>query len=242
MTDNIQEYEEPLLYEAEYGGYQGDFDLFLNLASHGTALDLACGTGRLTIPLAEKGLHVTCLDISEPMLKYVRTRREDLPINWLQGDVCNFSLNQQFDFILMAGNSFQAILSEDDQKRFLACVVKHLKPTGTFVFNTRNPRKEDLKTSDSFEFWHSFKDHTSEEVKVYGKQKYNEADHTVTYTTKRVWQNKEKTTTLKLRFTKKEQLEQLIEQSGLTVDYFYGDDQMREFTNQSPSIITVCKL
>ncbi|MBP9692837.1 MAG: class I SAM-dependent methyltransferase [Alphaproteobacteria bacterium] len=55
MLDNLEEYSDPLLYDTEYGRYTGDFDLFLNLIETGSVLDLACGTGRLTIPLAKKG-------------------------------------------------------------------------------------------------------------------------------------------------------------------------------------------
>src|SRR5207244_10751479 len=56
----------PQVYEAEYGQYKGDFDLFLNLIDKGSVLDLGCGTGRLAIPLAQKGLEVVGLGASEP--------------------------------------------------------------------------------------------------------------------------------------------------------------------------------
>ena len=70
MVDNLEEYDDPYVYEAEYGQYRGDFNLLLNLIDKGSVLDLGCGTGRLAIPLAQKGLEVVGLDASEPMLEF----------------------------------------------------------------------------------------------------------------------------------------------------------------------------
>jgi 2-polyprenyl-3-methyl-5-hydroxy-6-metoxy-1,4-benzoquinol methylase len=113
MPDNLEEYDAPYVYEAEYGQYKGDFDLFLNLIDKGSVLDLACGTGRLAIPLAQKGLEVVGLDASVPMLELARHKSADLPIQWIQGDIRDFQLNQTFDLIIMAGNSFQDQDGED---------------------------------------------------------------------------------------------------------------------------------
>ena len=84
----------------------------------------------------------------------------------------------------MAGNAFQALLSELDQIRMLDCVKNHLNPSGLFVFNTRNPQDHDFKTIPEFEYWHSFQDHDGEDVQVYGKQQSGLSHQIVTYTTK----------------------------------------------------------
>lgn len=186
MLNNLEEYIDPYLYDAEYGGYQGDFDLFLNLISEGNVLDLACGTGRLAIPMAQKGFNVVGLDASKPMLTLAREKSKKLPIKWIQGDIRNFQLNETFDLILMAGNAFQALLSEEDQIQMLNCVRKHLKPSGLFVFNTRNPQENDFRTENEFELWHDFQDQHGGDVQVYGKQQSDPSHPIVTYVTKRV--------------------------------------------------------
>ncbi len=240
MPDNLEEYLDPYVYEAEYGGYQGDFELFLNLVSKGSILDLACGTGRLAIPLAQKGSKVVGLDASAPMLALAREKSNELPIEWIQGDIRDFQLNETFDLILMAGNAFQALLSEEEQIQTLNCVRKHLKLSGLFVFNTRNPQGNDFKDVNEFEFWHGFRDQYGDDVKVYEKQKLNLLQQIATYTTKRVWKSKETLTHVRLRFTPYDQLMKLLKKTGFEVSVMYGDDQKRPFHQDSPSILLVC--
>ena len=240
MVKNLEEYAHPLIYDAEYGQYEGDFNLFLGCIDKGSVLDLGCGTGRLAIPLAQKGLTVTGLDASKPMLDLARHKSGDLCIDWIQGDVRDFHLQKTFDLIIMGGNAFQALLSDADQMHMLKCVKLHLNPSGLFVFTTRNPQDHDFKTTVAFDFWHSFQDHDGQAVHVYGKQQADIANQLVTYTTKRVWNHKETTTTIQLRYTSFDQLKQRLSQAGFNISEVYGDDKKMAFQNSSPSIIPVC--
>lgn len=240
MLNNLEEYIDPYLYDAEYGRYEGDFDLFLNFIPRGNVLDLACGTGRLTIPLARKGVRVVGLDAFKPMLALAQEKSNELPIEWIQGDIRNFHLNETFDLILMVGNAFQALLSEEDQIQMLTSVRKHLKPSGLFVFNTRNPQDNDFKDLNEFEFWHDFRDQRGDDVKVYGRQQSGPSQQLVTYTTKRVWGDKETLTHICLRFTPYDQLMKLLERAGFEVRSVYGDNQKQPFHKDSVSIIPVC--
>lgn len=240
MGDNLGEYDSPLIYDAEYGGYQGDFDFFLNLIDQGKVLDLACGTGRLSIPLAQKGLQVTGLEISEPMLNRAQEKAVGFDIKWLQGDITNFNLDDKFDLITLAGNSFQALLTIEDQLNLLRCVKAHLKPKGLFVFDTRNPRPFELKSTEDFEYWHSFQDFSGETVTVYGKQALDLKQQVVTYTTKRVWQDHETVTTVELKYTCKKDLLDLLHQAGFHKVAVFGDYQKSQHTPSSQSIVTIC--
>ena len=74
MASTLDEYGDPYLYDCEYGQYQDDLGLYLDLIEKGRVLDLACGTGRLTIPLAQKGMEVVDLDIRDSMLKLARKK------------------------------------------------------------------------------------------------------------------------------------------------------------------------
>jgi len=242
VANNLEEYVDPQLYDAEYGGYKGDFELFFNLIETGSVLDLACGTGRLTLPLAQKGLKVIGLDASEPMLALAGEKSKEFSIKWIQGDIRDFHLNETFDLILMGGNAFQALLSESDQMQMLDCVRRHLRPSGLFVFNTRNPQEKDFKTTSEFEFWHDFQDPQGDEVKVYGKQEVDPTHPIVKYTTKRVWKNKETATTIQLRFTPYDQLMELLAQAGFEVCEVFGDDKRNLFHKVSLSIIPICRL
>jgi len=184
-----QEYQHPGLYDCEYGNSTEDFDIFSSYINSGQVLDLACGTGRLTIELAKRGLECVGIDKSVSMLSMAQAKSKALgfDIFYLQEDIRKFQLEQKFNLIAMAGNSFQALLNESDQRSCLACVSWHLKRCGFFIFNTRNTVADEMKTSREFEYWHDFLDANGNRVKVYGTQHYDSFNNTVLYTTKRVW-------------------------------------------------------
>lgn len=240
MGTNNGEYDSPLIYDAEYGGYQDDFDLFLNLIDQGKVLDLACGTGRLTIPLARKGLHVTGLEISQPMLQRAQEKAAGLDIKWLQGDITDFEIDTKFDLVTLAGNSFQALLTSEDQMKLLRCVRTHLKSTGLFIFDTRNAQPSELKSTDDFEYWHAFQDFSGKTVKVYGKQTYNTEQKIVTYVTKRHWGDHETISNVQLRYADLQDILVLLGRAGLKPLNIYGDYLKANFGSTSKSIIIVC--
>lgn len=240
--NNLDEYQEPEIYDAEYGSYVDDFKVFVGLKSQGYALDLACGTGRLTIALAQSGLNCVGLDASETMLKNARAKSKNLAISYIQGDMRDFHFPQTFDLITLSGNSFQALLTNDDQRRLLLRVRDHLKREGVFVFNTRNTLYEELRTTKDFEFWHDFIDHTGQLVKVSGKQNYNPEKQTVLYMTKRVWTDRETITEIRLRFTPIQDLLKTLDFCGFEVINLYGDVHKTSFTETSPSIMITCRV
>lgn len=241
MPDKSNEYSYPEIYDAEYGSYQKDFNIFLHLKKEGTALDLACGTGRLTIALAKMGLKLIGIDLSESMLELARNKSQGLPILYLQGDIQDFHLSQKFDLITMAGNSFQALLTPFQQESMLQCVKKHLSTDGIFAFNTRNFREIELKTTDDFEFWHKFQDNQGNNVKVYGKQHYDAEHQIVTYTTKRVWSTYKTVTTIRLRFNSYLEIFEMLTKSGFGIIDVYGDFNKNPFEGTSPAIIILCR-
>lgn len=92
MTHPIDGYQYPEVYEAEYGKYKDDLPFFTSLIERGKVLDLAFGTGRLTIPLAQAGFAVVGLDASNPMLEMARKNSGSLAISYVLGNMTQFHL------------------------------------------------------------------------------------------------------------------------------------------------------
>ncbi len=93
LTDNLEEYCDPQRYDDEYGDWEEEGTFFINLAQpfiNEPILELACGTGRLTIPFAKQGFKVTALDICKPMLEHAKVKSKNLGIDWRQEDARNF--------------------------------------------------------------------------------------------------------------------------------------------------------
>lgn len=113
-------------------------------AAGGPVLDLACGTGRIAIALAEAGLEVTAIDSSAGMLARFRDTLADQPeavcsrITILQAEMHSFSVPGRFSVILCC-DAFFHNLTVDHQMRCLDCVASHLLRGGLFIFNIPNP-------------------------------------------------------------------------------------------------------
>ena len=135
---NIGAYSDPYLDELVSGKPKIDDTNFLSILQsvEGEILELGCGYGRITIPLAKRGIkNLTGLDLSEPSIAYAKEKSGHLPIKWVHGDIRTFQLNQHFDFIFARGSVFGFLLTTNEQKMFLHNVHTHLTEDGQFLFD-----------------------------------------------------------------------------------------------------------
>src|SRR5437762_109075 len=146
--DNLEEFRDPQTYDLEDEGYYEDYPLTEQWARSlgGPLLDLACGTGRMALRMAELGYQVTGVDITPEMIARARQKaaKQGLSIEWVVADARTFHLQKQFPFIYMLENVFQFFLTRADQEAMLARVREHLLPEGCFLFETRNPTPRNL--------------------------------------------------------------------------------------------------
>lgn len=104
-------------------------------------LDLACGSGRFTIPLAASGAQVTGVDLAPQMLAQARKSltTHGLDARLLQGDMRSLELGERFDAIIIAANSLLHLHTEDDLRRAFSSIRRHLAPNGVFAFDVFVP-------------------------------------------------------------------------------------------------------
>ena len=126
---NLEEFQDPILYDVENTlDDDGPFFLELAVAYGAPVLDLACGTGRMSIPIAQRGLRVVGVDVAAPMLDHARRKSAGLPITYVHADATALALAERFRCALLTGHAFQGFLTEDDQRRVLAAAYRHLAP------------------------------------------------------------------------------------------------------------------
>lgn len=123
------------------------------LASGGPVLELACGTGRVAIPIAQAGVHVVGMDSSAAMLKQARAKARRLRlgaerVRLVRGDMRGFSLAQRFPLAIIPFRSFQLLLSVAEQHQALEAIRAHLSTGGRLVFSLFVPGL-DLLTRDT---------------------------------------------------------------------------------------------
>jgi len=136
-------YWDGLHYDAFNTPYQDDLPFYLAEArkARGPVLELACGTGRLTIPLKKAGIDITGLDLAAPMLRRAKAKAAaaGLRIKFIKADASRFRLGRLFNLIFIPFNSMQHMLSRAEIEGLFGSVAAHLAPGGRFIFDVFNP-------------------------------------------------------------------------------------------------------
>jgi ubiquinone/menaquinone biosynthesis C-methylase UbiE len=104
-------------------------------------LELGCGTGRITMALAEAGKRITGLDLSERMLERAAKKRAALGVearervHLVQGDMSRFDVGDKFRLVIIPFRPFQHLLEVRQQRDCLDCARRHLAPGGRLILD-----------------------------------------------------------------------------------------------------------
>jgi SAM-dependent methyltransferase len=111
----------------------------LRLAGPGPILELGIGTGRIALPLAQRGLRVHGIDASPAMVAQLRQKPggEHIPVTL--GNFADMAVEGRFTLIFVVFNTFFGLLSQDDQVRCFQGVAQHLTEDGVFVLEAFVP-------------------------------------------------------------------------------------------------------
>lgn len=129
-----------LMDDVDYDAWVGHIEDLIDKsgASVKNILELACGTGNITIPLAQRGYDIAGVDISEDMLGVALEKSESigLPLVLLEQDMVDLDFDlYDLDCVLCACDGFNYVTSLDDLAKVFAKVYELLKPGGVFVFD-----------------------------------------------------------------------------------------------------------
>lgn len=212
-------------------------------------LELGCGTGRVTIPLAEQGVDITGLDLNESMLKRAREKasEKNLDIDLIHGDMRDFSVDRTFNTILLPVNTLQVLTELEEYESLLSNVYQHLSEEGRFIFEIFNPDfdilKDSLDGTDEESEVVSYDDpYGRGEVCITEKRDYDPTTHILDMDwyyyiddeleDVRDWQ-------LRILFPK--EIDALLKYNRFEVESKYGDFDRSEFSKDSKTQILICK-
>ena len=127
-----------------------DISFYLNkIKQQDSVLELGCGTGRVSVELAKKGIKVHGLDLSAQMLQVFEDKIKDQSlqnsIKITKGDMSSFSLNSKFNWIIFPFRAFQALTTKNQRENCLKCVNEHLEDDGKVVIQIFDPLPEIFK-------------------------------------------------------------------------------------------------
>jgi SAM-dependent methyltransferase len=120
-------------------------------AAGGAALEFAIGTGRVAVPLAQRGMKVVGIDNSEAMLE--RLRAKDAGIDAVAGDMATTRVDGEFSLVYLVFNTIFNLTTQDGQVACFENAAAHLAPGGRFVIEARVPELQRLPLGQTVLPW-----------------------------------------------------------------------------------------
>lgn len=241
-------------YDLTQLGVSGDVDFYREMAKNagGKVLDLACGTGRISIPVAQDGVDVTGIDLSADMLERAKAKAVESGVadklRLLQGDMRNFSLDETFSLIMIPFRSFLHLMHIHEQMKALTAIRKHLAPGGKFVMNVFVPKISHFsEESEKMSLRGTYRLENGDELAMWDYTRYDHFQQWSEVT--RIYERTNPagvvTERLKGRFTLRyifpAELHHLLRLNGLKVVERYGNFAKAPFDASSTELIIVAQ-
>ena len=240
-------------YDIEHAHFDEDVSLYLNYAEmcSGPLLELACGSGRLLVPLASEGYDLTGVDSSKSMLDLARLTLEEAGLadqcTLVQENMCTMHLGRKFCLAFLALGSFAHVYKRQEQRQTLATVHDHLTVGSRFILDISN---EDVRYMEhlSGQMLHQGtwkrKDGSllSHVVSPAASQTKHLLELTHFYDEHRQGEAVRRTvTTTHLYLFEKNEVELLLEEASFEIIDVFGDYEMSPFELESPRMIFIAE-
>lgn len=119
------------------------------LAAGGAALELAIGTGRVAIPLRARGVPVTGIELSRPMIDQLRTKADAATLPVIAGDMATATAPGKYTLVYLVYNTIGNLLTQPEQVACFRNAARHLAPGGCFVIELGVPELRKLPPGQS---------------------------------------------------------------------------------------------
>ncbi len=130
-------------------------DRLAELAGNGDALEFAIGTGRVAIPLTARGVPVTGIELSTPMVDELRTKADEGVIPVVVGDMTTAHVAGAFTLVYLVYNTISNVLTQSEQTACFRNAARHLSPGGRFVIELWVPELRKLPPGQQATVWTS---------------------------------------------------------------------------------------
>jgi ubiquinone/menaquinone biosynthesis C-methylase UbiE len=248
-------------YDDSVPDWPGEIEFYRRIASEVRIkgeglLEVACGTGRVAIRLAQEGTHTMGLDLSPKMLAVAREKSKGIAsIRWVQADMCAFDLGETFGLVLIPGHSFQNLNTPQEQVACLECISRHLNPSGHLVIHLDHQNIENVgwlgrlvgEMGGIFEPAEQFSHpQTGRQIHAFRAWSYEPVTQTAICTTK--WEavgsdgqviDRWQTEPVRLHCIFRYEMEHLLARVGFSVENLFGDFFQNPLNDKSSNMIWV---
>lgn len=208
-------------------------------------IEFGCGSGRILIPLLEKGFDLSGLDISKGMLKHLRPKlkQRKLTTKIFNKDLTNFSLKTKFDGGILSQRTLNFITTQNGQKKALINISKTLKEGSILIINLMPARVSDFssvqkdlvrtgtfknsQTGNEVEFWESWIPNRSTQTWNFVNE-FRESGNKIN-------------TKMKMRTVFVPEMKTLLKSCGFKIVDIFGDWEGEPYTEKSKNLIFVVR-
>ena len=239
-------YEDAEFYDMEFAARDMEIPFYRKQAQQcgSPVLEVACGTGRLTLPIARDGHDVTGLDVSRPMLERARQKSEAerLRVAWTEQDCRMMRFERRFALIFSATNAMQHLLDVESVCSFLRAARSALRPDGRLILDVFNPSPAKLARTAATRYLHkTIVVPGGELIRVEVSSDYRAATqvlHLDLFYKQGATLLRTKSVDMRCFFP--EEFLTLCHFNGLKIVHRFGNYDESEFSGSSPKQILVC--
>ncbi|MEU7610629.1 class I SAM-dependent methyltransferase [Micromonospora sp. NPDC049204] len=209
-------------------------DFLADLADGGPVLELAIGTGRVALPLAERGLDVHGVEASEEMLAQMRAKPGGDRIPVVVADMADVPVTGEFRLAYLVFNTLFNLVDAERQADCFRNVARVLSPGGAFVIETFVPDPRDFDRHEQVQVWGVTEDSATIRLHRYDRPAQSFIRQTITFDADGVHLKP-----FAMRYAWPHQIDEMAQQAGLRLTERYADWHRQPFTADSPSHISV---
>lgn len=244
------------LYDQEHASFTDDVEMFVNFAQvvGDPILEVGCGSGRILLPIAEAGYHITGLDSSPVMLERLQQQSQEMDVTGFvttyEGDMqkADEAPGGPFGLVIVSLNSIMHLPTATAQRALLTSAKRALDPKGQLIIDTMNPSAgtiQSLISGPTLEASWTTPDGT--EVDKFSARSIDD-DPQVMDT--RIWYDLTQTdgtmqrirTRFPLRFVTASELALMLELEGFVDCMFYGSYDLDPYSAESERLIVTAEM
>ena len=207
-------------------------ELLYEIAGGGRALELGIGTGRIALPLAERGVPVHGIELSKAMAAKLRAKAGSAEIGVTIGDFATTSVEGSFSLAYLVFNTIMNLTTQAAQVACFRNVAAHLEPGGCFVVEVTIPRLQKLPPGDTFRVFYGSDDY-------WGIDEYDVATQGLTSHHLEIVDGKLERVSMPFRYAWPSELDLMAQLAGMTLRERWGGWKREPFTSESRQHVSV---
>ena len=207
-------------------------DFLADLAGSGAALELGIGTGRIALPLAQRGIRVHGIDLSEAMVAMLRAKPGVEDIEVTMGDFATTRVEGTFSVAYLVFNTIHNLTTQDEQVACFQNVAAHLEPGGCFVIEVGVPQLQRLPPGETIRAFDVSETHL-------GFDEYDVASQGLISHHYSVVDGKLELHSVPFRYVWPAELDLMARLAGMSLRGRWGDWNREPFTSESRKHVSV---